>query len=436
MDISTYLLIAIAYIPLNVFDLYIISQYMNALYGFPRKGPYLKLAKIISVIGASFLCAPYTALWGIAVICNILLPFYNAGRQKKIIFQITLLVLAMTSLFTAFALGESMTLPEFTMGAFVILCPHIIFFLICKLAEKVCAPTEVELPYTMWFLLLAIPIISILGVAYISYLATHSSLSIEDSNMLQFPLLLMCLLVNIIVFYLYGKLSELVQKRVQSALFEQQLHLQEEHYQALISAHEQIRSIRHDMKNHLEAISLLAAEHKDREIGEYLNEITSQIRLSDDTIFTGNSGIDAILNLKINEAAVKRISVSKSILVPHNLSISFSDAVVVLGNIFDNAIEACERDHVKEPYICFKMQYVDSMLFIEIKNSIDHTPEAGKSLLSSRKDDTFYHGLGLKNVRHIIEKYSGTMNIDIQDNCFVNKIVLYGIQTKNDKVPM
>ena len=70
------------------------------------------------------------------------------------------------------------------------------------------------------------------------------------------------------------------------------------------------------------------------------------------------------------------------------------------------------------------MQYVDSMLFIEIKNSIDHTPEAGKSLLSSRKDDAFYHGLGLKNVRHIIEKYSGTMNIDIQDNCFVNKIVL------------
>ena len=129
----------------------------------------------------------------------------------------------------------------------------------------------------MWFPLLAIPIISILGVAYISYLATHSSLSIEDSNMLQFPLLLMCLLVNIIVFYLYGKLSELVQKRVQSALFEQQLHLQEEHYQALISAHEQIRSIRHDMKNHLEAISLLGAEHKDREIGDYLNEITSQI---------------------------------------------------------------------------------------------------------------------------------------------------------------
>ena len=190
------------------------------------------------------------------------------------------------------------------------------------------------------------------------------------------------------------------------------------------------------MKNHLEAISLLAAEHKNSEICEYLNEIVSQIKLSDDTIFTGNSGIDAILNLKINEAVGKGITVSKSILIPHDLSISFSDVVAVLGNVFDNAIEACKRDHVKEPLIYFKMQYVDGMLFIEIKNSIGYKPEVGKSLLSSRKNDAVYHGLGLKNVRHIIEKYSGTMNVDIEDNCFVNKIVLYGIQTKNDKVPM
>ena len=57
------------------------------------------------------------------------------------------------------------------------------FFLICKLAVKVCSPDEVKLPYKMWLPLLAIPLISVLGVAYISYLATHSSLSIEDTNM-------------------------------------------------------------------------------------------------------------------------------------------------------------------------------------------------------------------------------------------------------------
>ena len=302
MDFSTYLLLSLVYIPLNVFDLFIITRYMNTLYGLPRKGPYIKLLKIFIVLCASFLYAPYTALWGIAVLCIILLPFYNANKQKKIIFHITLVVLALTSLFTAFSLGESMALQDFYMGIFIIFFPHIIFFVICKLAGKVCAPTEVKLPYKMWLPLLAIPLISILGVAYISYLATHSSLSIEDTNMIQFPLLLMFLLVNIIVFYLYGKLSELVQKRVEGALFEQQLHLQGEHYQALINAHNQIRGIRHDMKNHLEAISILAGQHKDEEILRYLNDIVNQIKLSDNTIFTGNSGIDAILNLKLSEA--------------------------------------------------------------------------------------------------------------------------------------
>lgn len=435
MDLSTYLLISIVYIPLNVFDLFIITRYMNTLYGLPRKGPYIKLLKIFIVLCASFLYAPYTALWGIAVLCIILLPFYNANKQKKFIFHITLVVLALTSLFTAFSLGESMALQDFYMGIFIIFLPHIIFFVICKLAGKVCAPTEVKLPYKMWLPLLAIPLISILGVAYISYLATHSSLSIEDTNMIQFPLLLMFLLVNIIVFYLYGKLSELVQKRVEGALFEQQLHLQEEHYQALINAHDQIRGVRHDMKNHLEAISILAGQHKDEEILRYLNDIVNQIELSDNTIFTGNSGIDAILNLKLSEAIRKGISISKSILVPHDLSIPFSDSVVILGNIFDNAIEACGRDHIKEPLICFKMQYIDSMLFIEIKNKTTSKNDP-PNLLRSRKPDTAYHGLGLKNVRHIVERYNGTMNISIEDGFFTNKIILYGVQAKNDELPL
>ena len=107
MDFSTYLLLSLVYIPLNVFDLFIITRYMNTLYGPPQKGPYIKLLKIFIVLCASLIYAPYTALWGIAALCIILLPFYNANKQKKIIFHITLVVLALTSLFTAFSLGES-----------------------------------------------------------------------------------------------------------------------------------------------------------------------------------------------------------------------------------------------------------------------------------------------------------------------------------------
>ena len=81
------------------------------------------------------------------------------------------------------------------------------------------------------------------------------------------------------------------------------------------------------------------------------------------------------------------------------------------------------------------MQYVDSMLFIEIKNKTTSKNDP-QNLLRSRKPDTTYHGLGLKNVRHIVERYNGTMNISIEDGFFTNKIILYGVQAKNDKLPL
>ena len=71
MDFSTYLLLSLVYIPLNVFDLFIITRYMNTLYGPPQKGPYIKLLKIFIVLCASLIYAPYTALWGIAALCSI-----------------------------------------------------------------------------------------------------------------------------------------------------------------------------------------------------------------------------------------------------------------------------------------------------------------------------------------------------------------------------
>lgn len=51
-------------------------------------------------------------------------------------------------------------------------------------------------------------------------------------------------------------------------------------------------------------------------------------------------------------------------------------------------------------------------------------------------DLSTYHGLGLKNVRHIVERYNGTMNISIEDGFFTNKIILYGVQAKNDELPL
>lgn len=427
-----YVLLSVIYIPLNFVDSLIICRYMEKLYGKAEKRKKFKLIQWLVILLSSFIFAPYTAVWGISVLSGLLLPFYSAPKQRKIIFHFTLVALSFAALFTAFSFGESMSLSENQLGIIIVFFPHIIFYLFCLLSGKVCSASNIVLPYKMWVPILLIPFASITGMAYTSYLATNSTLPISEANMIQFPILVLFLSVNILVFYLYGKLSELVQEKVDKALFEQQLHLQETHYEALINAHEQIRSIRHDIKNHIGTISYLAAKYHNSEIEQYLTDLSQQIGETDKTVYTGNSGIDAITSLKLTEAGKQGIKITESILIPKDLDISFAEAVILLGNLFDNAIEACIKIREKKPYIFFKLQYVNSMLYVEMKNSA--TDKA--NMLHSEKADPLFHGLGLKNICRVVDNYNGTMNTTFENGTFIVKIVLYGVKTKSNELPV
>ena len=427
-----YVLLSVIYIPLNFVDSLIICRYMEKLYGKADKRKKFRLIQWLVILLSSFIFAPYTAVWGISVLSGLLLPFYSAPKQRKIIFHFTLVALSFAALFTAFSFGESMSLSENQLGLIIVFFPHIIFCLFCLLSGKVCSASNIVLPYKMWVPILLIPFASITGMAYTSYLATNSTLPISEANMIQFPILVLFLSVNILVFYLYGKLSELVQEKVDKALFEQQLHLQETHYEALINAHEQIRSIRHDIKNHIGTISYLAAKYHNSEIEQYLTDLSQQIGETDKTVYTGNSGIDAITSLKLTEAGKQGIKITESILIPKDLDIPFAEAVILLGNLFDNAIEACIKIREKKPYIFFKLQYVNSMLYVEMKNSA--TDKA--NMLHSEKADPLFHGLGLKNICRVVDNYNGTMNTTFENGTFIVKIVLYGVKTKSNELPV
>ena len=114
------------------------------------------------------------------------------------------------------------------------------------------------------------------------------------------------------------------------------------------------------------------------------------------------------------------------------MDIPFAEAVILLGNLFDNAIEACIKIREKKPYIFFKLQYVNSMLYVEMKNSA--TDKA--NMLHSEKADPLFHGLGLKNIRRVVDNYNGTMNTTFENGTFIVKIVLYGVKTKSNELPV
>lgn len=84
-------------------------------------------------------------------------------------------------------------------------------------------------------------------------------------------------------------------------LLKQQICFQEKHYKDMIVSHEQIRRIRHDMKNHLNTIFLLYSKGSQEELLDYLHSASDLIGQTEQVISTGNPGFDAVLNMKLNE---------------------------------------------------------------------------------------------------------------------------------------
>ncbi|MGY0373812.1 ATP-binding protein [Clostridium sp. JNZ J1-5] len=140
--------------------------------------------------------------------------------------------------------------------------------------------------------------------------------------------------------------------------------------------------------------------------------------------------MDSILNIKTDQAKKSNIQINTNILIPQNLNINFLTAVILLGNIFDNAIEACLKLPEERRKIDFKMNYIDSILYLELRNSFEKVQiNQNNELITSKSDDPSLHGIGMQNVKAIVNKYNGIIKINTDNNRFSVKMVLYNIKT-------
>ena len=200
----------------------------------------------------------------------------------------------------------------------------------------------------------------------------------------------------------------------------------------MIESHEQIRRIRHDMKNHLNTIFLLYSKGSQEELLDYLHSASDLIGQTEQVISTGNPGFDAVLNMKLNEMKEKGIDCSPALSVPQNMALPFSYTVTILGNLLDNAIQAVltRMDHtapagaeqsnlvnMNHPVITLSVTWQQGNLFLHVSNpcSAETVPQ---------------YGIGLRNVEETVKKYSGTMQTTVENGNYVTDIILYSIRGK------
>jgi sensor histidine kinase regulating citrate/malate metabolism len=224
--------------------------------------------------------------------------------------------------------------------------------------------------------------------------------------------------INILVFYFYDYNLKSQKRIYDSKLFEHQNIYYKNQLKILNNTHEEIKSIRHDMKNHL--LYLLSDNNNTDNTKKYLENI---LKLVDDTsknIQTGNQDFDSYMNYKIDNFSQIGTKLEIVVNCPTGNFVDTFDVITILGNLLDNAFDALYP--IENKYLFLNIDYTLNNFVILIKNTFDG--KINKDL-KTKKSDKLNHGYGIKNVKRIISKYNGIFNITTENDLFVVKIILF-----------
>lgn len=185
-----------------------------------------------------------------------------------------------------------------------------------------------------------------------------------------------------------------------------------------------MRAWRHDYHNHIQSIKAMIAMNKERELSDYLDNLEKDLDSIDIAIRTGNVGLDAILSSKVSIARKNFIDVNCTAKVPEGLKISDVHLCAIVGNLLDNAIEACEKitDGKIPRFIRVYIGLFKSQLYISVTNS---TCEKHRKKLSELVTSKLgEHGFGLRRIDKIAEKYDGYVNRKNEPGVFATEVML------------
>ena len=239
------------------------------------------------------------------------------------------------------------------------------------------------------------------------------------------------LIINIFMFYLYNQLLHGMSKEFEAALLEQKVLMYSNQLNTIMQSEERARALRHDMKHHINELMILANKNKAEEMERYLLKMDEFLQNPEEIVASGNIEIDSVLNYLLLSAKENLTTVNTRIMLPEDIKHSF-DINVLLGNLLENAIEAAKQTEKK--YLSVDISLKKGILFIQIENS--YTSESTllknieRKLSYNVQKGRMHHGIGLKNVKRIVEAHNGSMEISKHEDIFCVKAMLYTSKLK------
>lgn len=211
------------------------------------------------------------------------------------------------------------------------------------------------------------------------------------------------------------------------------LQLQNTEAQALLESvrgrlhnEESICALRHDLKNHTVALQLLLEKGATKEAIRYLSTFREQATIVPGTFHTGSDLLDGLLGQKLSPALERGIKVNVSIDFRHGAFIDPFDLCILMGNVLDNAIEACFKlPSSSERFINISGGPSANFLLIRVENSCTTGISSFSGLPKTSKANAFLHGFGLRNIQQVLARYDGNLTIvAAEDGRFVSTMLI------------
>lgn len=288
----------------------------------------------------------------------------------------------------------------------------------------------------LFFMLLAIVSIGVWYIIVRGLISTEGGMICVGASLL---------IMNMVSYKLYESVVDAYRYEKENEKLKEQMDIYECQISTNIENDRVVRSLRHDMKLHLEELQMLAAGKRYDELESYLSAMTEAAKPLYNMVGTGNPSVDGILDYMCAKAQDKGVTVKRKLRIPEDVSLSAYDMNIILGNLLENAIENTLK--TDNPYIELTLKYQSGTIYMNVTNTCisDQKVENGKYLTTKTDDEknmhneetvsegfsisgrhkSGKHGYGLDNVKRCVDKYSGTMKLNCKDDVFTAEVLIY-----------
>lgn len=408
----------IFYLFSNLFHIYAVYQCSSIFF---QKEHRLSCMEVFSYLGYYILNSGIYLLFhnGILNILSNLIPFfcitllYRTSWMQRILATVSIYILSMIADIVCTTVTVWMDSPPifFTSG-FV---PSLLLLVLAKTIQHFRLFGNVSTPKLKMFYLLTTIFVP-LGCIVVAHFVART---LSWQSLIAAIILLM---INISVFSLYDLLIRMMEEQHTAQLIQKQNQAYQAQLEVIQQSQMRLRCLRHDMKNHLFQMQRLLEENDLVQLREYLNTATSFLYNGDWECYSENEAVNSILNYKLSPLRQTAAKLEIKVKLPEKLAFQVFDLNVILGNLLDNAVEASSHMRPEEQHIRLKMKVDKGVLCINVGNRFDGVLPKYRT---TRKADAENHGIGLKSVKEIVQKYHGTIRTEIEENWYEVFVLLY-----------